>query len=162
MKRLTVTLTLALLPVWAAADTPKVPSNSVHVIFPYNIQGIWVFDDDTKGLVREPFVGAINPMVDALVTNLPDAKIGFRLLFSAGFIPQYDAKLEWRRQEETGNWYYCDRFKTEGWLCPSLLKYFATAPKEIYIRAEPLPKERIETWRRKRQAWIDSQTTLPR
>ena len=25
----------------------------------------------------------------------------------------------------------------EGWLCPALFKYFDTAPKEIYVKAEP-------------------------
>jgi hypothetical protein len=25
----------------------------------------------------------------------------------------------------------------EGWLCPALLKYFATAPREIYVKIEP-------------------------
>ena len=24
----------------------------------------------------------------------------------------------------------------EGWLCPALFKYFKTAPREIYVRAE--------------------------
>jgi hypothetical protein len=28
----------------------------------------------------------------------------------------------------------------EGWLCPALLKYFPTAPREIYIKVEPKNK----------------------
>jgi hypothetical protein len=28
----------------------------------------------------------------------------------------------------------------EGWLCPALFKYFEKAPKEIYIKAEPMAK----------------------
>ncbi len=46
-------------------------------------------------------------------------------------------KLEWRREESSGNWYYSDQFKMEGWLCPALLKYFPTAPREIYVKVEP-------------------------
>jgi hypothetical protein len=46
-------------------------------------------------------------------------------------------KLDWRREESGGNWYYSDRFKMEGWLCPALLKYFPTAPREIYVKIEP-------------------------
>ena len=157
MRRTIAVLTVALLPVMVIAEAPKASSNSVHVIWPYNIQGIWAFDDEARGLVREPFVGAINPMIDAIVTNVPDAKIGFRLLFSADFIPQYDAKLEWRRLEGKGNWYYCPRFKIEGWLCASLLRYFPAAPKEIYIKAEPLPKDLIEVLKKEpRKGWSDS------
>jgi hypothetical protein len=25
----------------------------------------------------------------------------------------------------------------EGWLCPALFKYFESAPKEIFLKAEP-------------------------
>jgi len=35
------------------------------------------------------------------------------------------------------NWYYSDQFKMESWLCPALLKYFPTAPREIYVKIEP-------------------------
>ncbi len=40
-------------------------------------------------------------------------------------------------QESGGTWYYSDHYKMEGWLCPALFKYFPTAPREIYVRAEP-------------------------
>lgn len=162
MKRLATMVLACLLPLAVFGADAVAPSNSVHVIWPYNVQGIWAFDDDTKGLVREPFVGAINPMIDALVTNVPDAKVGFRLLFSAGFIPDYDAKLVWTKHEGRGNWYYCEKFKTEGWLCPSLLKYFGTPPKEIYVKVEPLPAALIEVWKKeKRKGWFDSQQRRP-
>ena len=158
MKPMIIAVLAVVLPVVAAAQTNKVPANSVHVIWPYNIQGIWAFDDPEKGLVREPFVGAINTMIDALVTNIPEAAVGFRLLFSADFIPEYDAKLVWTDQDVRGNWYYCEKFKTRGWLCPSLLKYFAKPPKEIYVKAEPLPRELIEALKKKpRRGWFDNQ-----
>lgn len=134
-------------------DAPGASANSVHVIRPYNVQGIWAFDDQDRGLVREPFVGAINPMIDRLVTNVPNARIGFRLLFSAGFIPDYHVKLVWRRREGSGNWYYCEEYKTEGWLCPSLLKYFPAPPKEIYARADPLPAELMDLWKKKHEKY---------
>jgi hypothetical protein len=35
------------------------------------------------------------------------------------------------------NWYYSERTRTEGWLCPALFKYFAASPREIYAKAEP-------------------------
>jgi hypothetical protein len=45
--------------------------------------------------------------------------------------------VTWRRGEYGGNWYYSEEYEAEGWLCPALLKYFADAPEEIYVRAEP-------------------------
>src|SRR5437879_3973729 len=81
-------------------------------------QGAWVFDDDKAGLVREPFVAGIDTMIDRLVTDITDANKGFKALFSAAPFPGYTIKLEWRRTESDGNWYYADKFQIEGWLSP--------------------------------------------
>ena len=66
-----------------------------------------------------------------LRAKIPNAEKGFRAIFSAQQFPGSDFKLEWRREESGGNWYYSDQFKMEGWLCPALLKYFPSAPREI-------------------------------
>jgi len=50
MRQIAAMLTVALLPLMAAAQAPKASFTSVHVICPYNIQGIWAFDDTAKGL----------------------------------------------------------------------------------------------------------------
>ena len=73
---------------------------------------------------------------DALA-DIPNVENGFRAIFSASPFPGADLKLQWRREESGGNWYYSEQFKTEGWLCPALLKYFRTAPPEIYVKVEP-------------------------
>ena len=111
--------------------------NALLVIFPYKYQGTWVFDDPTVGLFREPFIAGIDTMIDKAVADVPNAKKGFRAIFSAAPFPGANLKLEWRREESGGNWYHNDRFKMEGWLCPALLKYFPTAPREIYVKIEP-------------------------
>jgi hypothetical protein len=111
--------------------------NALMVIAPYKFQGAWVFDDPAVGLFREPFIAGIDTMIDKAVTKIPDAGKGFRAIFSAQKFPGSDFKLEWRREESGGNWYYNDEFKLEGWLCPALLKYFASAPREIYVKVEP-------------------------
>jgi hypothetical protein len=111
--------------------------NSLFVIVPYKYEGMWVFDDSRVGLSREPFIAGIDTMIDKIVAKIPDADQGFRAIFSAAPFPGYAEKLEWRRGESGGNWYYSDHFKMEGWLCPALLKYFAAAPKTIYIQVEP-------------------------
>ncbi|HEX7862467.1 MAG TPA: DUF6717 family protein [Verrucomicrobiae bacterium] len=112
--------------------------NSLFVIAPYRYNGMWVFDDEDVGLVREPFVSGIDVMIDRLVANIPNAEKGFRLIFSPEPFPGYSVKLEWRRTEYGGNWYFSPEYKMEGWLCPALFKYFKEAPRELYGRAEPL------------------------
>lgn len=111
--------------------------NSIFVIAPYKYEGMWVFDDSRVGLHREPFVSGADVMIDRLVAKMPNADKGFRLLFSATPFPGYLVKLEWRREEYGGNWYYSPQFGMEGWLCPALFKYFKEAPPEIFIKAEP-------------------------
>ena len=111
--------------------------NALLVIAPYKYQGAWVFDDPAVGLSREPFIAGIDTMIDRAVADIPSAEKGFRAIFSASPFPGANWKLEWRRGESGGNWYYSDQFKMEGWLCPALLKYFPTAPREIYVKIEP-------------------------
>jgi hypothetical protein len=111
--------------------------NALMVIAPYKYQGTWVFDDPAVGLSREPFIAGIDTMIDKAVANIWNAEAGFRAIFSASPFPGADFKLEWRRAESGGNWYYSDQFQMEGWLCPALLKYFPTAPPQIYVKVEP-------------------------
>jgi hypothetical protein len=62
----------------------KMP-NQIMLIAPYWLEevGMWVFDDPATGLTREPFVEGVPEMIDHLVADIPDARAGFRLLFSA-------------------------------------------------------------------------------
>ena len=39
-------------------------NNSLFVIAPYWDSGIWAFDDERVGLVREPFVSGVPDMID--------------------------------------------------------------------------------------------------
>ena len=110
--------------------------NAIGVIAPYKYEGMWVFDDPAVGLSREPFVAGIDTMIDRLVASIPEAEQGFRLVFSATPFPGHTVKLEWRREEAGGNWYYCPQFGIEGWLCPALFKYFDKTPPSLYGRAE--------------------------
>jgi len=75
-------------------------------------------------------------MISHITKDIPNAKNGFRLLFSANPFPGYQMKLIWLREEDGGNWYYSEDLKIEGWLCPALFKYYRKAPKEIYAKAE--------------------------
>ncbi|NLE39705.1 MAG: hypothetical protein GX621_16930, partial [Pirellulaceae bacterium] len=66
---------------------PRPRENAIMVIAPYRHQGTWVFDDESAGLVKEPFVAGVPEMIDLLVADIPNAADGFRLLFSAKPFP---------------------------------------------------------------------------
>jgi hypothetical protein len=111
-------------------------SNQVQIIAPYRLHGTWVFDDDRVGLVQEPFVSGVPEMIDDLVAGIPDARHGFRLLFSSAPFPGFQRKLIRVREEFGGNWYRLDDSPLEGWLCPALFRYFEAAPAELFVKAE--------------------------
>lgn len=114
--------------------------NQMIVIAPYWLeeQATWAFDDEAAGLVQEPFVSGVPEMIDLLVAEITDAKEGFRLIFSSSPFPNFQNKLDWVREEYDGNWYRSEDFDKEGWLCPALFNYFEKAPKQIYVKAEPI------------------------
>lgn len=110
--------------------------NSINVIAPYDYEGLWVFDDARVGLVQEPFVGGADTIIDVLVADIPDAKRGFRIVFSASEFPGGTQKLDWVRAEKSGNVYRSEALGMEGWLCPALFQYFESAPASIYLKVE--------------------------
>jgi hypothetical protein len=61
---------------------------------------------------------------------------GFTLIFFASPFPGHQFRLDWRRAEHEGNYYYSADFDLEGWLCPALLLYFGDAPKSLYVQAK--------------------------
>jgi hypothetical protein len=111
--------------------------NVINVIEPYWHLGMWVFDDPRVGLAAEPFVGGADAMIDRVTAGIPDAHSGFTIVFSAMRFPGHQFRLEWRREEGSGNIYYSAELDAEGWLCPALLRYFAEPPAEIYVQVKP-------------------------
>ena len=77
-------------------------------------------------------------MIDKLVQDITDADAGFLMTFSGAPFPGYSVHLEWKREEFGGNWYFCETLSMEGWLCPALLKYFESAPLNIYVKADAI------------------------
>lgn len=112
------------------------PANAMRVVAPYRHAGTWVFDDPATGLVREPFVAGVPEMIDVLVEDIPGATNGFRLLFSAQPFPGFQKKLTWLRGDMGGNHYRMEDPVMEGWICPAMFRYYQTAPKEIFVKAE--------------------------
>ncbi|MFC2039878.1 DUF6717 family protein [Chloroflexota bacterium] len=116
-------------------------TNSIMVIIPYWEAGTWVFDDESVGLRREPFVMGIPDMINEMVRDISNARNGFRLLFSPSPFPGYQVELEWIREEYEGNWYQIRGETMEGWLCPAMFKYFLIAPKFLFAKAEALEQQ---------------------
>lgn len=110
--------------------------NQIFVIAPYWHAGTWVFDDPDRDLDKEPFVEGIPQMINDLVQEIPNAQGGFRLLFSTAPFPGFQRRIKWVREDMEGNWYRADEPPMEGWLCPALLKFFESAPPEIFVKAE--------------------------
>lgn len=115
--------------------------NTIMVIHPYKHEGMWVFDDESVELVREPFVAGADEIIETLVSELPNAEKGFSLVFSAKPFPGFQTVFDWRREEMGGNWYFNQEVDMEGWLCPALFKYFETAPEKIYVQFKAIPTD---------------------
>ena len=119
---------------------------AVLTLCPYLIdRSCWVFDDERTGLSEEAFVLGATDMITALVEAkaIPDAQQGFALTFSGQAFDGYDVRLVWQRPDPSGqgNWYAGEVVgrPMECWLCPALLLYFVDPPREIFVRADPLP-----------------------
>ena len=119
---------------------------AVLTLYPYLLdRSCWVFDDERTGLQEEAFVLGATDMISAIVEAkaIPDAERGFALTFSGEAFDGHDVRLAWQRADPSGsgNWYAGEvaGLAMECWLCPALLLYFQTPPREIFVRAEPLP-----------------------
>ena len=114
--------------------------NAIQIIRPYWHDGTWVFDDDRFTLSREPFIAGADTVISRLVEGIPNARAGFKLIFSS--IPFPGAQLEVTRTspgDGTGGTYYrAGQFNLDAWLCPALLHYFPEPPPKIFAKAEPL------------------------
>jgi len=113
-------------------------ANAIGVLYPYRYYDGWVFDDESRGLDKEAFVGGADTIIDSVIAakELQGTETGFKLTFSATPFPDYDVCLTWVRGDEFGNWYRLNNPPVEGWLCPALFKYFDAAPARIYARFE--------------------------
>ena len=98
--------------------------NELIAIHPYKAGGLWVFDDPAVGLWQEPFVSGADAIIDRLVQEVPEAESVSLWSSPPHAFSGFPAEFEWRREEFSGNWYYCPALKIEGWLCPILLKIF--------------------------------------
>ena len=110
-------------------------NNQIGVIHPYLWNGQWVFDDESRGLDKEPFVAGADDVLD-YVTNDGNS---CTLLFSKDEFPDYTYKVSQTKSEgASGTYYRYDdgKLSMDLWLCPALFKYFSPAPQEIYFKVK--------------------------
>ena len=118
--------------------------NAINIIYPYKENNTWFFDDQHTGLKHEAFILGTSELIDVLVKkfNVPNAESGFKLTFSANPFPEFHAKVDHLTKDEygMGNWfiYTTKLYEIEFWLCPAMYKYLNPAPKEIYVKVEPI------------------------
>jgi hypothetical protein len=109
--------------------------NALMQINVYRHHGGWAFDNDTVGLVAEPFVAGIPDMIDILADRV-GATDQIILTFGLDEFPGSMIRLDRTREEFGGNWYRWEDRGMDGWLCPALFHYFPTALERIYIAAK--------------------------
>lgn len=109
-------------------------NNSLFAIEPTRTGGVWVFDDAARGLVREPFVGHTNRVIDRLVGGSRSPT----LLFSSQEFPGWALRLDRVEADALGcsTCWRCHDTGEECWLCPALYLYFASAPESIWVAAQ--------------------------
>ena len=126
--------------VYTVDDLNSKPGNAIYVIHPYKLQGIWVFDDAAKDIVKEPFVSG----ADELLDFLSEYSMKCTVVFSGDKFPEAKFKLKKTVEEGQGAWYSLIQLATNadtkdiviksGWLCAVVRQYFnGEVPDEIFL-----------------------------
>lgn len=113
-------------------------TNQIFTIKPYLWEGVWVFDDPQRGLIKEALVAGMPEMIVFATqqAGIPHPEKGFVALFSKDPFPGEMIALEWVREEMGGNVYRWPGMGLEGWLCPALFRYFTTAPRQLHLAVQ--------------------------
>ena len=119
------------------------PTNAIYTLDAYRHAGMWVFDDDSVGLVKEPFVAGADILFDHLSgRHIDGTNTSVSIAFSTTPIPGHDVHAVLTGADGyDGHFYKVAKFVGDDdmvafpfWLCPALLKYYDTAPSDIYIK----------------------------
>jgi hypothetical protein len=118
----------------------------LYIVVPYRhpeTPNIWVFDDDMRGLLREPFVGEANTLLDYAAEKLK-AIDRLILFFAEGkhlLPPEFMyhnivAELELKQGDDAVGSTYGVKLSdgkrfTDVWLCPALLEYYSEPPEQF-------------------------------
>lgn len=108
--------------------------NSCYIIQPYKIGNTWVYDDPDYAVVQEELNKDINSLIERILREKKMDVNKFTLFFSEWEFPGADYIFSLWEENERGSNYWCKPLDVKFWLGPSLLDYFDTAPKTIYIK----------------------------
>jgi len=117
--------------------------NSIFAINPYRWKGLWVFDDPSVELEKEPFVEGADTLLDIL-TDYDNECV---LLFSTVDVPGFEhtiKKVEDNVSSGTTYNYKTDSIDHDLWLCPALLKYYENPPEKIHFKVKRLNRRSID------------------
>ena len=108
--------------------------NAIGVINTYRYKNMWVFDDEIKGLDKEPFVAGADTLLDRLAKGAKE----LTLVFSGNSFPDAQLKVDKMKEygPQGGTDYYLKELDHKLWLCPALLKYFDNPPESIYFQVK--------------------------
>jgi len=111
-------------------------SNSMLILEMYRHAGTWVFTDEKRDLVNEPFVLGVPEIFDSVIEE-QDLKGNhlYRVIFSDQNFPLAHAEVE-KISEEGGGAWYKHKKTPPGWLCPATLKFFKEFPERIFFKIE--------------------------
>ncbi len=128
----------------SAGRTNLNSNNSILVINPYYWNGMWVFDDQRTGLVKEPFVAGADLLIEHQLKKmgvLNEGKNGFVAIFSKIPFPGFQIELSFKEFDSMGTVYTSSEsnFKNASgmnqiWLCPALNLYFNDSPEKLYVQ----------------------------
>jgi len=111
--------------------------NAINVITPWKENGVWRFNDLSKKLTGEPFVGNTNKIINQMIKDslYVDQSETVSIYFSDHEFPGSEFVLTKDFEELGGHWYKWGNSEDAmtGWLCPATLKYFESFPEKIYI-----------------------------
>lgn len=105
--------------------------NTIFTIFPYKLEGQWLFDDKQRDVYREAFVAGADDMLDLVCKGAEKCTA----LFSASKFPDHDLTLKLVEGYSDGSGdYFCEELKHNLWLCSCLKSYFPTPPESIFLK----------------------------
>lgn len=109
-------------------------NNSIMAISPYKWNGVWAFDDESTGLVRELLVGGADTFMDKISNGQNQVTV----IFSPNPFPGYEYKVDKIEQDEYGTTYLYQKDNHKLWLCPAMWLYMAVSPESIYVSVKPI------------------------
>ena len=107
----------------------------------YKENGIWIFDDASKIIEKEPFVGGFSELIDFILKEKgvwAGSHRGIDIEFS---LEKESADMvEIKKVENMDNdWALYEYKEMQGTLCPVTLRYFGHHPDSFFVRPVEKP-----------------------